>query len=142
MKKIIICMPMEEKLQAKMFENLKSIDWFKDAQLDFVHIFKEESFPYMLPPTIYPDKDQKIEIRKTIEEIFEGLTKDLPYSNMVHHCGFHESPKEGMVEYLKKHNADLAITFTSEKSGFSGYFKSSFADYLSSHAPCNVLVLR
>lgn len=142
MKKVIICMPMDEELQNEIFAGLKKLDWLNDSELDFVHMFKEESFPYMLPPTIYPDQDQKIEIRKTIEEIFIGLTKDLPYKNMVHHCGFSESPKEGMVKYLKEHNADLAIAFTKEKHGLSGLFSSSFADYLVDHAPCNVLVLR
>ena len=73
---------------------------------------------------------------------FIGLTKDLPYKRMVHHCGFDNSPKEGMIRYLKEHNADLAITLTKEKHGLAGYFSSSFTDHLVDHAPCNVFVIR
>ena len=142
MKKIIICMPMDEELQKEIFVGIKKLDWINDCELDFVHIFKTESFPYMLPPTIYPDQDQKIEIRKTIEEIFIGLTKALPYKKMVHHCGFDNSPKEGIIRYLEEHNADLAIALTKEKHGLAGYFSSSFTDHLVNHAPCNVLVIR
>jgi hypothetical protein len=142
MKKVIVCMPMDEDLQKSIFVEIQKLEWLKNLELDFVHIFKVENFPYMYPPTVYPDKDQKVEIKKTIEEIFNGLTKDLPFSKKAQHCNFDENPKEGMVRYLKEHDADLAISFTREKKGLSGYFSSSFTDHLVDHAPCNVLVLR
>jgi len=142
MKKIVICMPMDEDLQNKIFAALKKVEWPKEHEVDFVHIFKEESFPYVIPPTIYPNQDQKLEIKKTIEEMFEGLTKDLPFKNKTYHCTFSESPKEEMVNYLKEVNANLAVVLTKERHGLSGFFASSFADYLIGHAPCNVLTLR
>ena len=70
---------MDEGHQKKIFEGLKDLAWLNESEIDFVHIFKQDSYPYMIPPTIYPSKEQKVEIKKTIEEIFEGLTKTLDF---------------------------------------------------------------
>lgn len=78
MKNIVISMPMDEKAQNAIIAKLSKIDWLKEANLEFVHVFKEESYPYMAPPILYPDQEQKIEIRKTIKEIFDGLISDFP----------------------------------------------------------------
>lgn len=141
MKKVVICMPLDEALQAKIFDGIHQLDWLKNAEVDFVHIFKQESFPYMSPPVIYPDKDQMLEIQKTIVEIFKGLTEKFDF-NKNYHVAFDESPKDGMVSYLKDHNADMVMTYTREKHGIAGYFASSFTEFLVKHAPCNVLALR
>lgn len=142
MKKIVVCMPLDENLQNRIFEALRKVEWPQEHQVEFLHIFKEESFPYMLEPTIYPNQDQKIEIRNTIEELFEKLTRDLPFKNMSFHCGFSESPKEEMISYLSKNEINLAVVLTKEKHGLSGFFSSSFTDYLIAHAPCNILSIR
>lgn len=142
MKKVVICMPLDEKLQKDIFEGIKKLSWLNESEVDFVQIFKQESFPYLMPPTVFPDQDQKGEIQKTIVEIFEGLTKDLNYKNKNYHVAFDESPKDGMVAYLKENNADLVITYTREKHGITGYFASSFTEFLVKHAPCSVLTLR
>ena len=142
MKKVVICMPLDEKLQKNIFEGIKNLAWLNESEVDFVHIFKQESFPYMMPPTVYPDQEQKAEIQKTIKEIFQGLTSELNFKNKHFHVAFDESPKDGMTAYLKENNADLVITYTREKHGISGYFASSFTEFLVKHAPCNVLTLR
>lgn len=142
MKKVVICMPLDEELQKNIFDGIKKLAWLQDSQVDFVHIFKQESYPYMMPPTIFPDANQKLEIQKTITEIFSGLTKDLPFKNKNFHVAFDESPKDGMISYLKDHDASLVVTYTREKHGISGYFSSSFTDFLVKHAACNVLALR
>jgi nucleotide-binding universal stress UspA family protein len=143
MKKVVIAMPLDEKLQSKILEDIQKVDWLNDqCELDFVHIFKQENYPYMMPPTIYPNKEQKGEITKTITEIFQGLTKDLKFKEKRYHVDYNESPKEGMVEYLKNNNSDVVISLTREKHGVTDYFSSTFTEYLIKHAPCNVLVLR
>jgi len=142
MRKIIVCMPMDEGHQKKIFEGLKDLAWLNESEIDFVHIFKQDSYPYMIPPTIYPSKEQKVEIKKTIEEIFEGLTKTLDFKKKTVHCTFNDNQKIGVIDYLNENNADLAIVHTREKHGIANYFSSSFTEYLIKHAPCNVLVLR
>ena len=142
MKNIVVCMPMDEKAQNAIIKRLAGVDWLKEASFDFVHVFKEENYPYMVPPTIYPNKDQKVEIKQTIEEIFDGLAKDLALSKKTSTCLFHSSPKEGMVEYLRKGNQDLVISHTQEKHDLKDYFHSSFTEYLIKHAPCDVLTIR
>ena len=135
-------MPLDEKLQKNIFEGIKNLARLNESEVDFVHIFKQESFPYIMPPTVYPDQEQKTEIQKTIKEIFQGLTSELNFKNKHFHVAFDESPKDGMTAYLKENNADLVITYTREKHGISGYFASSFTEFLVKHAPCNVLTLR
>lgn len=143
MKKIVVAMPLDEKLQKNILSDIERIEWLhEDCEIDFVHIFKQENYPYMMPPTIYPDTTQKEEITKTITEIFMGLTKDLTFKLKTFHVSYDESPKEGMVEYLTKNNANLVISMTKEKHGLKHYFSSTFTEYLIKHAPCNVLVLR
>lgn len=143
MKKIVIAMPVDEKLQGKLLEHLKSLPWVtENSEVDFVHIFKQEAFPYLLPPAIFPTEDQKSEITATLVQIFKGLTKDLPFKSKNYHIAYHDAPKIGMTEYLKDSKTDLVISLTKEKHGITEYFASSFTEYLIKHAPCNVLVLR
>lgn len=135
-------MPMDEKVQNAIIKKLKRIDWLKDARVTLVHIFKEENYPYMVPPTIYPTKEQKVDIEKTIKEIFDNLEKDVPAKEKTSDCVFHPNPKEGMVDYIKNRKPDLAITYTKEKHGLRDYFHSSFTEYLVKHAPCDVMAVR
>lgn len=135
-------MPLDEELQKHIFEGIKKLEWLNQSEVDFVHIFKQETFPYMMPPTIYPDQEQKLEIQKTLKEIFQGLTKDLNFKNKNFHIAFDESPKDGMISYLKENKANMVITYTREKHGIAGYFASSFTEFLIKHSPCSVLALR
>ncbi|MEX1099728.1 MAG: universal stress protein [Bacteriovoracaceae bacterium] len=142
MKNIVVCMPMDDENQNAIIKKLGKMQWLKDAHLTLVHVFKEENYPYMAPPTIYPNKEQKVEIKKTIKEIFDGLAKDLDFKEKSSECLFHSNPKEGMVEYLKKRKQDLVISYTQEKHGLRDYFHSSFTEYLIKHSPCDVLTIR
>jgi nucleotide-binding universal stress UspA family protein len=142
MKKVVICMPLDEQLQKNIFATLKTLTWLDQCSVDFVHIFKQESFPYMLPPTVFPDQAQANEIQKTLVDIFQGLTQDLNLSHKQFHVAFDESPKAGMVSYLKKNKAEMVITFVREKHGIAGFFASSFTEHLVAHSPCSVLALR
>ena len=92
-----------------------------------------------MPATIFPDQAQKVEIQKTLTEIFEGLTEDLKFKAKKFHVAFDESPKDGMVNYLKDNNAHLVITYTAEKQGIKGYFASSFTEFLIKHPPSSLI---
>ena len=142
MKNIVVCMPMDKKAQDAIVKRLARLDWIKGASLTLVNVFKEESYPYMVPPTIYPTQEQKTEIRKTVIEIFDNLEKEIPALEKRSECVFHPNPKEGMVEYVKKHKPDIVITYTKEKHGLRDYFHSSFTEYLVKHAPCDVMAIR
>lgn len=142
MKNVIIAMPMDKEMQKKIFDGLKKFPWLEETSMEFVHVFKQESYPYMLPPTIYPTPEQTNEIRRTIEEILEGVTQEVKALSKTSHCLFHESPKEGLVDYLEKKNPDLCIGFSKERHGLKGYFHSSFTEYLIKHSHVPVLILR
>ncbi len=142
MKNVFVCLPMDENAQNEIAARLQRADWLKDSKVSFVHVFKEENYPYMVPPTIYPTEEQKVEIKKTIEEIFNNLLEKVPAKSKEALCLFHPNPKEGMVEYIKKKSPDTVISFTKEKHGLRDYFHSSFTEYLIKHAPCDVLTIR
>lgn len=143
MKKVVVAMPTDDRLQKQLLQELRKVDWLDaDCDVDFVHIFKQENYPYMVPPTIYPNSEQRVEITKTLTQIFEGLTSDLRFRNKKFHVDYHETPKEGMVKYLTEHKADLVITLTRKRHSFADYFSSTFTEFLIKHAPCGVLVMR
>lgn len=142
MKKVAISMPLDDVAQNALMEKLKSIPWIKEMDLEFVHIFKEETYPYVMPPTLYPAQEQKIEIKKSLIEIFDNLSKDIPAKSKTSRCLFHTNPKEGMLEYIKESDIDLVICQTRVKRGIRDYFHSSFTEYMIKHAPCDVLTVR
>ena len=55
---------------------------------------------------------------------------------------FNNDIKHIAVEFLRNHQADLAVTSTRGHQGINGIFKDSFAFYLVQHAPCDVYVVR
>lgn len=135
-------MPLDENLQKDLIEGIKQTPWTtSDSELHFVHIFRREAFPYMMPPMVYPSKEQEGEITANLTKAFEGITKELTL-NKQFSILYHDSPKEGALEFLNAHAFDLAIGHTRKKHGVADYFSSSFTEYLVSHAPCHVLVLR
>lgn len=142
MKNVIVALPADADIQKTIFDKLKNLSWLHDAHLHFVHVFKEEYYPYMVPSTVYPSRDQKPTIKSTIEEIFDKLSTNLDFAKTSSLCLFHTNPKKGMVEYLDESKANLVICFTPEKHGITGYFHSSFTEFLVKHSPCDVLVLR
>jgi nucleotide-binding universal stress UspA family protein len=142
MKKVIICLPLNEELQRHIFDGISKLHWLADCDVDFVHIFKQEKYPYTVPSITYPNQEQMLEIQKTLTEIFSGLTKELNFKSKAYHVAFNESPKNGIIDYLSEHSADLVITYTEEKNGITDYFSNSFTEFLIKHAPCNVLTLR
>jgi nucleotide-binding universal stress UspA family protein len=142
MNKIIVAMPLDEKLQNQIIAQVEKMSFIADADVEFVHVFLEQNYPYMMPPTFYPDQDQKVEIEKTIVTLLDKLTSKVPAKNRTFKCLFSESPKETMVDYIKDNNVDLVIADAREKKGITGFFTSSFTEYLVKHAPSRVLVLR
>lgn len=142
MKSVVVCIPMDTATQDSIVKRLARMDWLKEARVSFVHVFKEETYPYMVPPTLYPTSDQKKEIENTILQIFENLEKNFNAAEKKAECIFHPNPKEGMVEYIKSHQPDIVVTYTKEKRGIKDYFHSSFTEYLIKHAPCDVMAIR
>lgn len=142
MKKVVVCVPMDKQNQDAIINRLGRIEWLKDASLTLVHVFKEENYPYMVPPTIYPTQEQKVEIKNTITDIFNNLLQDVNAKEKKSECVFHPNPKEGMIDYLKANQPDIVVSYTKEKHGLRDYFHSSFTEYLIKHAPCDVLTIR
>ncbi|MCB9091938.1 MAG: universal stress protein [Halobacteriovoraceae bacterium] len=147
MREHIVCFPMnDEVLQNKVFDGIKKHNLHHNAKLHFVHVFKEEKYPYIVPPYIYPSPDQKAGIKSTIEDIMkkmvDGFISDGETSGYEYTCLFSEDPKIELENFINKHKYSTVILATRGKKGIEGLFTSSFADYMIKHSPYDVLVLR
>ena len=143
--KYTVCVPMDEELQNALIKGLKQYPFTKDDEIDFVHIFKEEQYNYILPPVIYPVPEQRDTIRESVLEIMkevESKVSSLCETKPNFHCLFHLEPKDSMVDYLKETNPDLTFVATRGKNGIAGLFSSSFAEHLLKFSPSSVYVIR
>lgn len=145
MSKIVIAIPMDESLQEVFHDYLKENPFAPEDEIHFVHIFREEHLNYIMPPVSYPIPGDKPIIEKEILGIMKSLVERAELNNvktLEYRCLFNESPKDMMISYLKNLNADLVISTTRGKKGFTSLFASSFSEHLLKWAPCRLLVLR
>jgi nucleotide-binding universal stress UspA family protein len=133
---------LEEKIQNQMITKIKELDWLKNQEVELVHIFKEDHYPYMYPPMMFPTPDQQGDIAKTVDEILQDIGTKMGFTNSKVKCLFSSNPKDNMVDYIESAGASMVITYSKPKEGFSRYFHSSFSDYLVKHAPCTTLILK
>lgn len=140
-----ICVPMDDELQKALVRGLASFPFQKNDDIEFVHIFEEQHYHYMLQPMTYPLPDQRQVVQESVLEVMKGLKKSMTYLNEVKtnfYCAFHSSPKDAMVEHLGKRASDIVHVATRGKNGVQNLFTSSFADHLLKFSPCNVYVVR
>ena len=142
MKKICVTFSLDVGLQDQMVKELEKLSFLKDAELFFVHIFKEESYPFLMPPIFYPVIEQKKEIAESLTSIFQKITENTKGKEKHYHVEFNNSPEDGLVNFLNHHRCDFVITLMREHKGLTNYFTGSFSEYLVKHAPCPVIVLR
>lgn len=145
-KNIVIAVSMNEACQ----ETLKGLAGnllFQNAKVHLVHTVAIYTYMNELSLNTYPAADQYPAIQELVSgylstleaEIFSDGAKPMAVNKV---CRFHHSPKEDMLAFLKDANADLVVVATRGKHGIEGLFASSFTEYLSKFAPCDILVLR
>ncbi len=144
-KKILIGISMDNKMQETIQNTLKDFRFNKDDTIEFLHVFEEENYVYMVPPIIYPASEQKAAIKDTVLNIMKSIWEnagDKNLKNIKYECLFDENPRERFCNYLKENKADLCLIATRGKHGIEGLFTSSFADYLNKFSPCDIWVAR
>lgn len=146
-KNIVIAVSLNENSQNTL-KTLKGNKIFQDARVHLVHTVTIYTYLNEISLNTYPaDKDYP-----TIEKLVNGYLQQLETeifsdedakpASIENHCRFHTNPKHDMIELLKEEKADLVVVATRGKHGVEGLFSSSFTEYLSKFAPCDILVLR
>jgi nucleotide-binding universal stress UspA family protein len=145
MSKIFVAVPLDQPLQKTLVNKMKAMDLNSFDSIHLIHVFKQESYPYMLPPTIYPPADQKHAISESIVEMMKSMWSDVKrdeVKDVYFECTFAESPRRQFVEILKAGEATKVLVATRGKHGIEGIFSSSFTEHLVKYSPCDLLVVR
>ncbi len=146
MKNIYICVNIDN----KSFDSLKKVEDYidmKSVNITLLHIWNKKAYDYPgdMIVAFYPNESQAQDIASEMDKrLAEQFSKfpDLS-SDRFHTKVFSTSnPKDDVVDLLKEEKADLVVCLTPEKRAIKDFFHSSFTNYLSSHAPCDVLALR
>lgn len=146
-KNIAIAVSLNEDSQNTL-KTLRGNKIFQNAHVCLVHTVTIYTYLNEVSLNTYPaDKDYS-----TIEKLVNGYLQQLKTDifanqneqpeNIETYCRFHANPKHDMVEFLKEQKTDLVVVATRGKHGMESLFSSSFTEYLSKFAPCDILVLR
>lgn len=145
MKKVVICVSMQDERETLELDQLKDSGILKGREVHFLTVFKVGKHINELSVFDFPSSQQFDDIQKAIVEVQKGIAQkildpaDVENSKQV--CFFDANPKIKVRDYLKNEGADLVVTSV-RKHGIEGLFVSSFTDYMTQHAPCNVFVVK
>jgi nucleotide-binding universal stress UspA family protein len=145
MKKVVICVSMQDERETLELQKIKESDILDGREVHFLTVFKVGRHINELSPFNFPSDQQFDDIESAIIDVQKGIAekilgeKELQQSKQV--CYFDANPKLKVRDYLKDENADLVVTSV-RKHGIEGLFVSSFTDYMTQHAPCNVFVVK
>lgn len=145
MKKVVVCVSMQDERETVELEQLKDSGILEGREVHFLTVFKVGRHINELSVFNFPSDQQFDDIEKAILDVQKGIAekilgpKELEQSKQV--CYFDANPKIKVRDYLKEQNADLVVTSV-RKHGVEGLFVSSFTDYMTQHAPCNVFVVK
>ena len=125
---------------------LKSSPIIQNAEsVQLLSVYNDKLAKY-LPCSIVNKEDfQEVEqyARSRMEELRDELMpSDADPAQWPIEVVFNNDIKHVAIEFLRNHQADLAVTSTRGHQGIQGIFKDSFAFYLVQHAPCDVYVVR
>lgn len=145
MKKVVVCVSMQDERETLELNQLKDAGILNGREVHFLTVFKVEKRINELAVYDFPTAEQFDDIQQAIVDVQRGIAerilepKDLENSKQV--CFMDANPKLKVREYLKQIDADLVVTSV-RKHGIEGLFVSSFTDYMTQHAPCNVFVVK
>ncbi len=140
-KKVVIAVDLQETTAAQL-KLLKKMDFLKNAEVHFVHIYQTTNVIYGMGEfcQVYPIEPERKTLEQSILSTLVHLCQGVVDSHKVlYRCLFDENPKEEFCLYAKEVKADSMIIFSRERHGL---FESSFAQYASRHSPCHLFILK
>ena len=146
MKNVVVCVNIDKKSLAAL-KKVKEYLPKSNVNLTLVHIWNKKAYDYpgdLIVP-FYPNQSQAIEIEQEMKKQLDKQAYAFPdvEPKNFETCVFSSSsPKSDTVDFLKENKASLVICLSAQKGSIENFFHSSFTNYLSAHAPCDVLNLR
>lgn len=146
MKKIVICVTPTEDTYKALSNVEKHLD-LSNASVTLLHSWNIQAYPLEdnHVAAFYPNQEQAVEISNRMEEELSSQAKKF---TTISPQNFHVkivssgTPKRAAVSFMKEHHADLAVVLTPAKESIKDFFHSSFTNYLASHAPCDLFMIR
>ena len=146
MKKLMICIDLTDYSLDVFRKALKDWDWGAYSEVHFVHAFRKKVFADNFYFTTFPHKEEEMDIMKSVEDVLaNSASQIIPKDHnlkRVYKCLMTLAPKEEIKDYAKKNGIDMMLIGTKEKNGIEGFFASSFAEYMVSHAHCALTIVR
>lgn len=145
MKKVVICLSVENTRETEELKHLVDHEFLKNKEVHFVTIFKRQKF--FNEPSFYefPREEQMADIENSVIDVQKNIAESILSPDGMNHtkflCLFDANPKIAIKNYLENSGADLVVT-SIRKHGVEGLFVSSFTDYLTQYAPCDVYVVK
>lgn len=140
-KKVLVAVDLQETTAAQLAQ-LKGLDFLKQAEVHFVHIYQTTNVIYGMGEfcQVYPvDHDRKGLEQKIMPALIKLCQGAVDSPKVQYRCLFDENPKEEFCLFAKEIKADTMIIFTRERHGL---FDSSFAQYASRHSPCHLIIMK
>jgi nucleotide-binding universal stress UspA family protein len=146
LRKIMLALPLEERLLTPLYSWGKRFDWTHVEEVDLLHVVKKHITPLEFGLVEMPDEKLFREMLPTLERfLLDEAKKILPSDfkgkiSCVITRDF--SPEEETIDTLRHRQPSLIVVATQGKHGFEGLFHSSFTDHMVRFAPCDVYVVR
>lgn len=145
MKTVVAC-PLEG-AQLEAIKHWARAHTVEQGPVDFVHIVERIVYPAELMVAVESPTPEAFKVlRETFgdylrHQLVAALPAELRGVSTVTVL-LANDPAEEMAHYLKTEKARLLVVGTRGLKGFSGLFKSSFAQHMLRNSPCDVLILR
>lgn len=144
--KIVIAIPLEEKLLTPLREWGKKFDFSHIEHVHFIHVVKINITPLEFGLMENPDERTFLEITPTLSKFLEDESKKILPNDYKGKMTFEierdSDPELETVEILKREDADFIVVSTHARHGLDSFLHSSFTEYMVKHAPCDVFVVK
>lgn len=143
---ITIALSVEDELLQPLYRWGSAFDFSEVKTIQLIHIIKKHVAPIEFGLMESPDEATLREMIPTFKKFLENEgQKIIPSSfkgqiNYEVKSDFH--PNEKIIEYLQETKTELLVLSTRGKHGLDGFFHSSFTDYMTKFAPCDLFVVR
>lgn len=146
MKKLMVCVDLNNDSVELIKKRLKSWHWNEVDEVHFVHGFQLQVYADAFYAGKYPLEAEYDQIEKSVVEVLKEIEDDIfgekVRPKVINKCIFSISPKNNFEEYIKENKIDEVVIGSRGKHGVKAIFSSSFASYMVRHADAELRIIR
>jgi nucleotide-binding universal stress UspA family protein len=143
-RRIVVAVDFSDQL-TELLKPISDMDFLAESEIQFVHVYRTITFSYGIGKGImvYPvEFDRKVIEQSGLALLASAAQLVLPKNfegKLRSRLFFSEDPKRRFSQYVNEEQTDLVIVPTRKKHGF---FESSFAQFVSKHTTCDMIMLK